>query len=93
MLKIERARLFDIRLEAIILYIAEESPRNARKLKNRFQKSISNLDYMPYKFRKSYYYDNENIRDLIVQKYTIPYLIDNDNDRIVLLDIFKWEER
>lgn len=92
-MKIERAKLFDIRLESIILHIAKESPRNARKLKNRFEKSINNLDYMPYKFRKSYYYDNENIRDLIVQRYTLPYLIDNDNDRIVVLDIFKWEER
>jgi len=59
-----------------------------------FDKKISKLDFMPYKFRKSYYYynDDEDIRDLIVQGYTIPYLIDKEKDTIVILDIFKWEE-
>jgi len=58
-----------------------------------FDKKISKLDFMPYKFRKSYYYNDEDIRDLIVQGYTIPYLIDKEKDTIVILDIFKWEER
>ena len=31
--------------------------------------------------------------DLIFKGNTIPYLIDNDNDRIVILDIFKWVDR
>lgn len=92
-MEIKRAKLFNIRLESIVFHVAEESPRNARKLKNKFQKSINTLDYMPYKFRKSYYYNNENIRDLIVQGYTIPYFIDQENDMIVVLDIFKWEDR
>ena len=92
-MKIERAKLFDIRLESIIFYIAKDSKRNAKKLKNKFQNSINDLDYMPYKFRKSYYFEDENIRDLIVEGYTIPYLIDTEENRIIILDIFKWEDR
>ena len=92
-MKIERLKLFDIRLETIIFYVANDSKRNAKKLKNKFRKSIDSLDYMPYKFRQSYYYEDENIRDLIVDGYTIPYLIDKENDKIVVLDIFKWEGR
>ena len=92
-MKIERAELFDIRLERIIFHIAKDSKRNAKKLKNKFQNSINNLDYMPYKFRQSYYFEDENIRDLIVEGYTIPYLIDREENRIIILDIFKWEDR
>jgi len=48
---------------------------------------------MPYRFRQSQYYENPNVRDLIFKGYTIPYLIDNDNEKLVVLDIFKWSQR
>ena len=48
---------------------------------------------MPMKYRKSIYFENETIRDFIYKGYCIPYLIDADNKRIILLDIIKWEER
>jgi len=31
---------------------------------------------MPYKHRKSIYYDDENIRDLVFKGYTIVYMIE-----------------
>jgi len=74
-------------------YIARDSLTASKKLLKSFDKKINKLDYMPYKFRESYYYDNENIRDLIVFGYTIPYLIDTEKNQIAILDIFKWEER
>jgi len=92
-LTINRTKLFNIKLETIIFYIAKDSKQNAKKMKNIFQKKINNLSYMPYKFRQSYYYDNENIRDLIINGYTIPYQIDEENNKILVLDIFKWEDR
>jgi plasmid stabilization system protein ParE len=49
---------------------------------------IKNLPNNPYKFRKSFYFDDENIRDMIFKKYTIVYEIDLDNDMIVILNIF-----
>jgi len=73
--------------------IAKDSPNNARKFKKKLDKHIYDLDFMPYKFRQSYYFNDENIRDLIVEGYTIPYLIDDKRDAIIILDIFKWEER
>lgn len=48
---------------------------------------------MPYKFRKSIYFDDENIRDYIFKGYTIPYSINEDNNEIVLLDIIKWMDK
>lgn len=44
---------------------------------------------MPYKFRQSKCFNDENIRDFIFKGYVIPYLIDKENNKIVILAIFK----
>ncbi|TEY03205.1 type II toxin-antitoxin system RelE/ParE family toxin [Campylobacter sp. US33a] len=44
---------------------------------------------MPYKFRKSFIFDDENIRDFIFKGYVIPYKIDKEKDLIIILDIYK----
>jgi mRNA-degrading endonuclease RelE of RelBE toxin-antitoxin system len=91
--EIVKSPLYNVQLIKRLKNIAMDTPNNARKFKKKLDKHIYDLDYMPYKFRASYYYDNENTRDLIVQGYTIPYLIDEENQKIIILDIFKWEER
>lgn len=48
---------------------------------------------MPFKFRKSFYFEDENVRDMIFKGYTLPYLVDIQKDTLVLLDIFKWKSR
>ena len=92
-LRIVKKKLFEKNLKSLIYFIATDSKSRAKKFKKKLQKSINELDYMPYKFRQSYYYDNEKIRDLIVDGYTLPYMIDEENQKIIVLDIFKWEER
>ena len=47
----------------------------------------------PFKFRKSFYFEDENVRDMIFKGYTLPYLVDIEKDTLVLLDIFKWKSR
>jgi hypothetical protein len=37
------------------------------------------------------HHDDINVRDLIFKGYTITYII--DNEIIVIIDIFKWENR
>ena len=84
---------FTRNLERIVLYIADDSKSRARTFSRNLQKQLNHLENFPYKFRKSVYFDNEHIRDYIFKGYTIPYLIDEENDVIVVLDIFKWVER
>ena len=84
---------FTRNLERIVLYIADDSKSRARTFSRNLQKQLNNLEYFPYKFRKSIYFENEHIRDYVFKGYTIPYLIDEENDVIVVLDIFKWLER
>ncbi len=92
-MRIVRRELFDKNLQNIISYIAKDSPYQAKRFKNNLKKDILNLNNNPYKFRQSYYYADENIRDLIFKGYTIPYLIDKDSDIVVILEIFKWSNR
>ena len=92
-MKIAKDEVFDNSLEKIVLFIAKDSKRNAIKFKSKLQKKLNTLKDFPYKYRKSYYYSDENIRDFIFKGYTIPYLIDEENSVIVILDIFKWIDK
>jgi len=77
-------------LVSIWRFIACDSVDRANSFKKQLKEKIANLSNMPYKFRQSLYYDDKNIRDLIFKGYTVPYLIDIGNKKIVILDIFKW---
>lgn len=84
---------FSLALDDILDYIAKDGVNCAIKFNRKLEKSINNIPNFPYKSRKSLYHDDENIRDYIFKGYTIPYLIDNDENKIVLLDIFKWKNK
>ncbi|ABB44094.1 Plasmid stabilization system [Sulfurimonas denitrificans DSM 1251] len=90
-MRIEKNPFFNDRLFSILKYIAINNPANAKKFKKELDQKIINLVNMPFKYRQSIHYDDINVRDLIFKGYTIPYLI--DNDMIVILDIFKWENK
>ena len=80
-MKIRVKDSFISRLSQQVDYIAKDSPPRARKFKN----DINNIIPNPYKHRKSIYFENENIRDLIYKGYTIVFYI-NPNEHII--DIF-----
>ena len=89
-MKIQESAKFKRNLKQILRYIAKDKKSAAIKFKNNLKIMIKNLKFMPYKFRKSYFYDDKNIRDLIFKGYVIPYLV--NKDKIIILDIFKWRE-
>ncbi len=90
-MRIEKNPFFNDRLFSILKYIAINNPANAKKFKKELDQKIINLVNMPFKYRQSIHYDDINVRDLIFKGYTISYLI--DNDIILIIDIFKWEDR
>jgi len=67
-------------------YIAKDKKSAANKFKSNLFKIIKNLINNPYKYRKSRYFDDENIRDMIYEGYTIVYKITQDS--IIILNIF-----
>lgn len=78
---------FKERLDKITLFIAKDSVARAKAFQSELKNKLLSLPYFPYKFRKSLYADDDNIRDFIFKGYTIPYLI--EDDAIIILTIFK----
>ncbi len=72
-------------------YIAENSKNRADKFKKELKRNIENLSLMPYKCRKSIYFDDEHIRDLIFKGYTIACKIDKTKKSIVIIGIKKYK--
>ncbi len=89
---VEKSNKFDKDLESILDRIALDSLYAALNLVDELEKRLKTLPHMPYKFRKSIYFDDDNIRDYIYKGYVIPYLIDTEEDKIILLGMVKYRE-
>jgi plasmid stabilization system protein ParE len=90
-MKIVLSYNFKRQLTNIIDYIAKDKKAAANNFKNELQFKISQLINFPMMYRKSNYYNSENIRDLIFKGYTVVYEIHEDT--IYILDIFKWMDK
>jgi hypothetical protein len=47
------------------------------------------LPNFPYRFRKSFYFDDEKDRDMTFKGYTVVYEVNLDDNTIVILNIFQ----
>ena len=93
-MQIIRRESYKKNLQNLLEYIAKQDGyTRASDFLSKLNYSIKNLPNFPYKYRKSFYYESEYIRDCIFKGYTIPYLIDERKNQIVILDIFKWGKR
>lgn len=73
-------------------FIALDSIQRANEFTQSLRKKIEILPESPYMYRKSIYFDDETLRDLVHKGYVIVYKIDNSNDRIVILGINKYKK-
>lgn len=92
-MKIIRDKKYLDELEPILDFIAKDSFNRAMKFLTEVDKRINAIPLMPYKYRQSHYHNSKEVRDLIVKGYTIPYLVDENRETIVILEIFKWSDR
>ena len=76
-------------LETICDYIASNNPNNSYRFKDELLILLDSLKNMPFRFRKSQYYNNENIRELIFKGFSITYKIDKSENLIQVIGIFK----
>jgi len=73
-------------------FISIDSNHRANDFTTQLQDKISYLVDFPYKYRKSHYFSDDNIRDYIFKGYVIPYSIDIDNNTLSILGIVKYKE-
>jgi plasmid stabilization system protein ParE len=78
-MKIVLKDTFLLRLERQIEFISLDSPTRARKFKNELFKRIKEIPSNPYRYRKSIYFNEKLIRDLVFKGYTLVFRITNEN--------------
>ena len=87
-MKIIRAEEYQKELLVILKYIAKDKITASRKFKQDLNIQINKIPTFPYKYRPSFYFDDENIRDMTFKTYTINYEIDLNKNTIFILSIF-----
>ena len=82
---------FQKQLFLILKYIAKDKKSAAIKFEKELRDKFTNLKKYPFMYRKSVYIDDDSYRDLIHYGYTIIYKV--EEKRILILEIFKWQDR
>jgi plasmid stabilization system protein ParE len=91
-MKIKILKTFSLKLADQVEYIAEDKPYAAKKFKNDVLNSLKDLRVLPYKHRRSIYFEDENIRDLIFKGHTIVYRIKPNEQVIEVFGFIKYKE-
>ena len=81
-MKINFNTSFSIALEKQIKYISKDSVFYAKRFKEELLLKIKEIPKNPLIYRKSIYFEDENIRDLIFKGYTIVFRIDTDTVQV-----------
>ena len=79
---------FENQLLHIIDYIAKDKISASISFANELEKLILLIPDNPFKYKKSIYFENENIRDMSFKGYTITYKVNLGKDLIEVLRIF-----
>lgn len=90
-MKILKREEFNQELKNILYFIAQDNKQNAKIFKNELIERIHKLSNMPYKFRKSIFFNDEQIRDLVFKGYVIAYEINEIESEIIIIGICKYK--
>ena len=82
-MKILESDLFKQQLRFITLNIKKDKPLAAIKFAKDLKVQIKNILVMPYKYKKSIYHNDENVRDMIFKGHTVIYKICDNYIKIV----------
>jgi len=88
-MKIKLTIEFNYDLKDIVDFISKDKPLAARKFKNEVIKNIQKDLKQPFLFKKSIYFEDENIRDYVFKGYTIVFKIDMKLETVLVVAILK----
>lgn len=91
MTQIVSSGLFEEQLKEILNSLEKEDINRAKSFKLYLDTVIVNMQTKITKYKPSVYFDNEKVKDIENQGYTIPFYIDEEEGIYVLLGIFKKE--
>lgn len=88
-MKIKFQDEFLFELNSQVYYISKDKPVSARKFKNDLLRNIRKDLKKPFLFKKSIYYNDENIRDYVFKGYTAVYYIDMVKNAVAVFGLIK----
>ena len=91
-MKIIKDPKFNQEFKVVLRFIALDSKSRAKIFKDELISHVNDLTYMPYKYRKSIYFSDNNIRDYIFKGYVIPYHVNTEENILTILGIIKYKE-
>ena len=92
-MKVKIAAIFYKKFLKQIDYISNDKPVAARKFKSDILEKLKELPLMPYRNRKSVFYEEDNIRDLIFKGYIIVYRVNDEDKEIEVFGFIKYIEK
>ncbi|KAF2340607.1 type II toxin-antitoxin system RelE/ParE family toxin [Flavobacterium tistrianum] len=78
-------------LKEQVHYIYKDKPRAALKFRKDLLRSIKKDLKHPFLFKKSRYFDNENIRDYVFKGYVSVYEVDIDKNIVFVFSFIKYK--
>ena len=87
-MKVIESKQFKDELRAIAFYIKKDKSSASIDFVKNLKKTIKRLVDFPYQYKKSIYFDNDEIRDMVYRGYTVVYEINTEKGTLVLLSIF-----
>ncbi|CAA6824960.1 MAG: Unknown protein [uncultured Sulfurovum sp.] len=90
-MKIVKTETFQKSLKEILEYIANDKKSAAITFNRDLNKKIKALKNFPFMYHKSYYFDDEYIRDLTHKGYSVPYEVNLDKEAISIIGITKYK--
>ena len=88
-MQILSSELYEKQLKEILDSLAKDDLSFAKKFKMYLDTIIINIPTKVNKYKKSIFFDDENIKDLQYERYTIVFCVENSNTRYIILGIVK----
>lgn len=87
-MKIIESKQFKDELRAISFYIKKDKLSASITFVKNLKIGIKNLLDFPYQYKKSIYFNHDEIRDMVYMGYTIVYEVNQEKNTLELLSIF-----
>jgi len=88
-MKILCTKLYEKQLKEILSTIASNDYKEAKNFKLYLDTIILNVPTKAKKYKQSVYSDNEHIKEIEHEGYSIPFLLDEANNTYLMLSIIK----
>lgn len=89
-MKIDFSKGYKLALGEQVRYISKDKPIAARKFKKDLLKNLKKDLKSPFHFKKSIYYNSENIRDYVFKGCTSVYKVDIKLKTILVFGFIKY---